>query len=386
MLLSKKIYNSEVLIINLLIVGFFLLPNLGEILPFLFIFFLYDIKNYKFNYSVIIYLFLLFSFCLYVFIADWQKGAGIEVIGRLLYPILFFLVGFIFFKKYGEILSANLKLNSAISFFVFCVLSISYTLLNFGSYSDFSVDNGRVVYEYITGVKYSNTLINGFLCSSMVLFPLYILKDNTLSKGKNIFIFSISVISIYMGILLGNRSTFVILLFVFLLLILTSKFNLWKLSLIILGSVLYYLLYFSNSTLGKRMSSDDGLDNSRLRNWLEGIDIIAKNPLLGSDLRTKDVFAHNLFLDIAIPYGIFPMLILFFMYFLAISIFIKFVFIKRKTFFSLYFMSLFIGINLIFFIEPAYQGLFKLFCFYCLILGMGFSYFSKKEKISSVKI
>lgn len=386
MFLSKKIYKSEELIINFLIVGFFLVPIWGEILPFVFIFFLYNIKNYKFNYYSFIYLFILFYFCLYVFIANLQKGAGIEVVGRLIYPILFFLIGFIFFKKYGEISSANLKLNSAVSFFVFCILSVSYTVLNYGSYSDFSGDNGRVIYEYITGVKYSNTLINGFLCSSMVLLPLYMLKNNTLSKGKNIFIFFISIISIYVGILLGNRSTFVILLFVFLFLILIEKFNFWKLSIIVLGSILYYLVYFSNSTLGKRMNSDEGLDNSRLRNWLEGVDIIVKNPLLGSDLRTKDVFAHNLFLDVAIPYGVFPMFILFIMYFFSIYIFIKFLFLKRKNFFSLYFMSLFIAINLIFMIEPAYQGLFKLFCFYCLIMGMGFSYFSKREKDLSVKI
>ncbi len=359
---------------------FFLIPVVGEILPFLFLFFIYSIKKYKLNAVMVLYIIILIFFSLYVSVVDIIKGAGIEVFGKLLYPILFFLVGVIFYDKYGREASANLKLNCSLSLLFFCILSMIHTLWNYGSYSDFTVNNGRVIYEFITNVKYSNTAINGFLSGSMVLFPLFMVKNNGLSKSKNFIVLLMGIISIYIGITLGNRSTFIMVFGVFILLIFICKFDWMKFIPLVALVAIYYLIFFNETILGKRMESDDGLDNSRLRNWIEGFEIIKQNFLIGSDLRTSDVFAHNFILDIAIPYGFFPALLLFLMLLLGLGLFTKFIFLRKKNFFSVYFVALFFGIFVIFLIEPVYQGLFKLYCFYSLIIGMGFSYFSKLDK------
>ncbi len=376
----KLILNNELLIINLLIVSFFLIPFVGDFLPFILIFFVYSIRNYKLNYSVIFYAFFLIAFSFIIFLIDVINNSGIEVIGRFIYPILFFLLGFVFYRKYGEKYSANLKLKSALALLLFCFFSVIYTQIKYGEYSDFTIENGRVVYEYLTDVKYSNTLINGYLSLSMVLLPIYLLRDNDLAKNKNIQIFIMSIVSVYLGVMLGNRSTFIIFICVLFTLLFIKKINWFKLIFLSAILLIYYFTSYNNSIMGKRMESDEGLDNSRLRNWGEGLEIIKNNPLVGSSIKTKDVFAHNFLLDIAIPYGVIPALILMILFIMGFMIFFKFLFLKNKSFFVLYFIVIFVGINVIFLIEPAYQGLFKLFCFYCLMIGMGFSYFSETKK------
>lgn len=358
-------------LIVVFLVFFIMSWGLDDIAPFFLIFFIF--KFYEKNNSLLFYLFLILLFYLHAYILyiDLSNGFKFESIGKFLYAIIFFITGYISAKKFNLKKISQLILLNSYLMTIFCLFSFLYTVNLYGFYNEFTTVNGRVIYGYLSDKIYSNTLIGGYLSISIASIAILFAKKNELSFNESILVFIFSLSSIILGMVLGNRSTiFIVLLALFFVLIFKKIYKI-KLLIIFIVSAFLIFLYKDSILLLNRLKTDDGMDNSRYRNWMEGIEIIKRDFLGGSGLQTSNGFAHNLWLDIAIPYGVFPTLILIAMNLISWFVWIKIITFKKNSLFSLIYLVAIVGINLVFLIEPIYQGLFKLYCFYIFLIGVG---------------
>lgn len=376
-------FDKEFIFLNIIIFIFCLIGGgLDDIAPFFLLFFIWIFKVKKYSYLFVFQLLILFFSSIYIFVLELFRDFKIEYIGKLLYPIIFYYTGYVFVNKYKTVTYKILIFNISISLLLFCLLSMLYTVYLYGPYTEFYLTQGRILYGYLSDKIYSATLINGYLSLAMSMISIIFIKDIKLTKLEIFYILIAFTIAVYLGMSMANRSTLLLVLFP---MIITLLFCFNQLNKIIFFtfsflSILVVSYYSNNILLFQRLASDDGLDDSRTVNWLSGLNIISENPIGGSGLRTQSIFAHNFWIDLGISYGLMVMILFIIFTLLNSIIFIKFLLINKKNFFVLSFLLMFISINIIFLIEPVYQGLFKIYCLYCLLIGMGTAYLLKIDQ------
>lgn len=359
--------------------GFFGLENF---VPLLFIFYIYIFYEDKISKVFLLNIFLLFFFSLFYLLDSYylDKEDLYIMIGKFVYPSIFFLLGYYSSLK-KNINEEYLLFYSALGLLLFSVLSYFYSTFIFGSYANvLERGEGRIVYSFWDNSPYAATLINGYLAFFISLIFYYIINFN------NDRFFYIKIIlscsALYVGYSLGNRTTLLIVLISFLIfMILSIKEKIvirWKtlIALIIFSSI-FLLQSFSESLFSNRVEDLSATDDPRLRTWSEGISIISKN-FLGSLDETSVGFAHNLWIDVGIGGGVIPLLLL--IVFSSIN-FLMIIFILingKKSRLDYFLIFSFIAFFITFMLEPIYQGLFKLFCLYCLFVGILVRNFEKK--------
>ncbi len=367
------------IILFLFFFGFF---GLEDFLPIFLAF--YVLLFFKKNISklfLVNFLFL-FSFSLFYFLNSvfLQKEDVYTLIGKLVYPSLFLLLGY-FSASQERIKVEYIVMVPALGLLLFAIISYFYSLVFYGSYVDIlNRGEGRVVYSFWDNSPYAATLINGYLSIFISLFFFYMLKlNNKVDFNFNMFF---SLMAVYVGFSLGNRTSILILLvsfLIFLFIVIKERVQIkwyYLISLVVFSSI-FLMKNFSESILGKRGDELQVAEDPRLKAWGEGIDLLVHN-FLGSMGQTSVGYAHNLWIDVGINAGFIPFLILIIFSLINLSMIVFLCIsqgIKNIDYILIFSFSAFF---ITFMLEPIYQGLFKFFCLYCLFVGVFLRTFDKK--------
>lgn len=375
--------NFERFILVLLFIFCFNIGGFDQAIPLLFVPYLF-VNKVKIDKNFILTSYILFGAVISYAIPQIYQGTDIKLFGKVFFPLIFLYLGYIFGKNKNKNDLVKIMIVPAVSFFIFCFLIYEYNTFKYGSYTNFTNENGRVIHSFLNDQIYAVTSINGYLCIMMSFISLIFFKIEKLKYINVLYIFSL--LSIYEGMSLANRSTVPIVLIPMIITIIFNfrKVMLIKLGLFIFTSLSILIFYSEKILLLERLKSDDGLENSRAYAWKQGWDIFINNPIGGSTIKPDYGFAHNLWLDIGLDAGWIATILFFIFSVLSLIVLIKFIIKKEKNIFELLFILNIIAINIIFLIEPVYQGLFKLFCIYCLYIGIGLSYMSGKINKSLV--
>lgn len=374
-----------VTLIITLFIFFFGCFGLEDFIPVILIFYIYVFYERKISKIFLLNIFILFFFSLFYFLNSYYLGQEdlYAIIGKLAYPSIFLLLGYYSSLK-EEINEEYVFFYSALGLLLFSILSYFYSTIVFGSYANIlERGEGRILYSFWDNSPYAATLINGYLAIFISLLFYYIINFN---NDRFFYIKTIlSCSALYIGFSLGNRTALLIASISFLTFIIFSikekiKIRWNVLILLIVSSSIFLLKNFSESLFSNRVEDLSATDDPRMRAWSEGISIISNN-FLGSIDKTSVGFAHNLWIDVGIGGGIVPFLLLIMLSLINFLMIIFLVIYKKKSKIDYLLIYSFIAFFVTFMLEPIFQGLFKLFCLYCLFVGILVYNFEKKVSI-----
>ena len=268
------------------------------------------------------------------------------------------------------------------------IFSINPFLSNAVSILEFGYMNSRDVSLLVSGLvdrQLSATVMGSFFLMNMSFFPFVFIytNDKTERRIKYILIalFVIGLIAV------TNVSTRTGLLISVISWLCAIFFNKTSTVFKILGNTILLLLtialfIFLSGSLNKILETDlysrfindeeDSLLNSRSNIWEEAFKIIfqtSDDNYIDKQLDIAD-YAHNLWLDVALKAGNYPLLIL-------LIITIKYLITLGKILvmklYTPFFRILLVGITVAFYstfmVEPIMDGYFTLFCLYCFFFG-----------------
>ena len=374
-----------VTLIITLFIFFFGFFGLEDFVPVILIFYIYVFYERKISKIFLLNIFILFFFSLFYFLNSYYLGQEdlYAIIGKFAYPSIFLLLGYYSSLK-EEINEEYVFFYSALGLLLFSILSYFYSTIVFGSYANvLERGGGRILYSFWDNSPYAATLINGYLAIFISLLFYYIINFN---NDRFFYIKTIlSCSALYIGFSLGNRTALLIASISFLTFIIFSvkekiKIRWNVLILLIVSSSVFLLKNFSESLFSNRVEDLSATDDPRMRAWSEGISIISNN-FLGSIDKTSVGFAHNLWIDVGIGGGIVPFLLLIMFSLINFLMIIFLVIYKEKSKIDYLLIYSFIAFFITFMLEPIFQGLFKLFCLYCLFVGILVHNFEKKVSI-----
>jgi hypothetical protein len=296
-----------------------------------------------------------------------------------IFPGFFYLFGKILInKKISKKQIILLLVILGVSFSLTSVISVVLNLLNGG----FAQTN-RLIPVFWTGAYVKATGLSGYLTYNMLILGIIISSQkiyNWLTKGILILIYIISLLCIFR---LGSRTGIVLtsLTLVFAIVIVLLKqstvknlkflFRLAVIGILIFNFVPLDLNADYLSTLGHRLqdpyASSSSSAGGRTKLWQNAIDNFIKYPL-GWEARR---YSHNVWLDVAKVGGIIPFILLIIFNFRNLyNLKTIFKFPKNNLEINVAFTLFTIGPLIYFFVEPALEGSFFVFTFFCLIQGI----------------
>lgn len=309
-----------------------------------------------------------------------------SLIGRALYPIVFFVVGYCIFDFNGKEKIPAFFIIIPCSLSAYGLLSYIHTVDKYGSIEDavFTLQ-ARAVEGFWESNVISATGLNSYFALTIALFPIFLNKPSKIGLNKIYYfmlLFSF-IASVFVSMVMANRTAFLVLIFSFLMyFIFVCKFrvNLYSLLKLIIFMIFLAFLYMLNflnvkffiesSAIYSRFTESDNADDPRLKAWADGLKSVLDNPW-GGHLANIDVgYAHNLWIDIAVDGGVGPAFLMIFITFLSVYSIFNFFSIKNSDrLIKIIFTGFFSSLLVVFMIEPVMQGLFKIFLIYLLILG-----------------
>ena len=333
-----------------------------------------NILNFDKRFSYLyIFLFSLF-YCIFSF-SNNTLDTG-DFFYYLLYPTLFYLIGFYVFKKLSYL---N---HLAFYFLIISVQSLFFIIPIFRdifSGTLISAERRFIIGDYELAV----TLVGvSFGILSSGLFMIFTKPENKiLKKFQKLFVIQ-GFFGVLGSVFFVNRSVIVIVFINFLFIIILNlyflqfKRTLKYLLISFLMFVFFLLTPYSNSIikayeareLNESAANSFQSGGGRLDRWLDGIDNIIFNPFGGGD--SEYFFAHNLWIDVGKVAGIIPLFLLIFITIRAMISLYKLILNKKiSMFYKTYFTSLFLSFLLTCFIEPITQGAFQHFLLFMLMCG-----------------
>ncbi|WKA53992.1 O-antigen ligase family protein [Planococcus shixiaomingii] len=344
----------------------------------------------KFTRLFFLNVFVLLSFSLvYVLILHLNSNVtlGFKIM-YLFYPTTLFLLGHMLigndvdYKKVFKMIFVMI-----ISFAFFAALSFLNTFLIYGNYDNSMIAlKGRYVVSIWDNSLVTATGLNTYLSLSLSLLGLVFLNSNKIEKASLIKISSVClfIMCIYISFVAGNRTSIVLAIVSFIIVILFSdKLNTKKIRSII---TVVFLLAFSkiafaanwfdlqtklqSSNLYLRFKEVSLMEDPRIEVWKNSLKEILKNPIDTREISLDLNFAHNMWLDVGIVGGVMPLILL--SVFTIISLFIMITFLKSNHPVMLkgMILGLFTAFYLQFFVEPIFQGWFTFFNVFCFIVGI----------------
>lgn len=362
--------------------------GIGELFPLLAIPYVIRIlARTKFNRGFLCSLLILGFFSVFYGLLSFYYGyySAVGLIGRVVYPIIFMVLGY---DLIGESIdyrrAERLLFSFIIGLTLYAVFSFAKSIYLYGS-----VDNmryalgGRNVLNLWSEGLISATALTAYLSFSLSSVSLLFIKETPKNKRMILLIlFAASVYTIFQtssrtGIMIVAVSSLTTTLF-------SEKISkskirrvaLYLVSLISL-SFLYNLNFLDiknsvqNTYLYRRMELSS-LETSRSDAWKTVWSNMMKYPLGGKGSHLEAGFAHNLWLDVAHEGGIYPFLLLVSFTLIAGMAIVKFLRNNHPFNFKAIVVSMLTAFGIIFMLEPVLQGLTLYFMFFCFFVGMVF--------------
>lgn len=312
---------------------------------------------------------------------------------NMFYPAASIFVGYLFlppaFYIAGQILIDKLERSNQLyrilllsAFFLSLIPFISNVndVINYGFMKRLNVTLPWNAEENIT----SATLIAGYLSLNISIIPiLFISGLNWDEKRYKIYSLFLILMGLFSIINMARRTSLVIIIITLTLftLLVKNKKATWF-YLVVFFTILIYVYsvnkwnvrtFFEDSIFFKRITGAiDVRGDTRINIWSAAINHIWKNPFGNYEVfSTKIGYAHNLWLDVAGKAGIIPVLFLllhtFYNIFNSAKVILNKAYPDLLRFILLGFSTAFL---VTFFVEPVMEGLFNLFCVFCLFSGM----------------
>lgn len=302
------------------------------------------------------------------------------ILRYILFPLTMLIVGYMLVKKNHKKVTFYL-LIIIVSNVLFGFLSVMYSQNLYGEV--------RPEYRVVVDVwdqTITSTLLNASLSFGLVLLPLIFLNDKLQKNNIKIRIISVIcfVLSFYSIMKLGNRTGFALIIVAIVLsFFFTTKLNasaIVKGLLVMLFVAFSQFMYFKNalnirtnwesSLLFSRLNSSSPLDDPRIDAWKKAFMGVFKNPIGGREADIGLNYAHNMWLDIGLDSGVFPLI--FIVLFTLFGVGSLFSLLKNKAplMVKRLFLLLFVAFLLIMCFEPVMTGVFSFFVSYCFVVGM----------------
>lgn len=367
----------------------------GKFIPILLIpYCLMYLFNERFSKTFMITLFILLSFTVSYSIMLLHYGYFTipTVLGRLIFPIILFIIGNKLSKNdIHDKKTTGYLISITVASALYGFLSLIKSMIMYGNIDVMIKElEGRFVINLWNNGLTVATGLNSYLSLGLSLLPLFFLGSNNSNNFKAnsfkiyIFCFIAFSSSFYTMLSLGNRTGFLIVLISFIIVILfVDKFNMkkvFRLLIISLLTMLSYIIYsintlgikenLQNSFIYNRFISGSIMQDPRTDAWKTTLFGIFKSPLGGRETDIKINFAHNLWLDVGYDAGIIPFSLI--VLFTLVSLYSLIVFIKSETTTLLkgLVLALYTAFFITFMVEPILQGLIIYFTLFCFVLGV----------------
>lgn len=389
---KEKIKHKDILWVVLIAVFCMNFMNVGLYVPLLispviFLIMLQEKLSYRFiaTFTVLLITFLTYSSLtlMYGFI---EVGTAIRYI---LIPITMLSLGYHLVRN---------DVNFKKTYLYLFTLIISFTLYGFFDYlktinvygtldAAMLVFGGRVLLNVWDGTPVSATAINMTLSLGLSLLSLIFISSRempTKMVTKGLLIFSF-LVSAFITIQLGNRTSLVIIIVCLLVSVLFSrKLSMKKIKNFILtaivfsiGSTLYFLNFLGLKTIGEnsllltRFTQMNLTDDPRKDGWITAFFGLFEYPLGGRETIIPGLkYAHNMWLDMGTDAGFLSFFLMIFFSLLTLAAIVKFVRSCQSILMKSLVIALYTAFNLTFFIEPVIQGSFTYFIIFCFFIGM----------------
>jgi hypothetical protein len=350
------------------------------------------------------FLILLYSL-LYFFLnkitLSFEETGYVGLIQQNLLPFLFYIMGKYLNRNYDDPIQ-----KSYIVVIVAFIFSINPFLSNLVSIIEFGYMSSRDVSLLVSGLvdrQLSATNMASFFLMNMSFFPFVLINTNNKNERniKNMLIglfviglIAVSNVSTRTGILISVISWLCALFF-------NKASSAFK----ILGRSFLYLLIialfiFLSGSLEKILSTDlysrftedddNSLLNSRSNIWEEAFKIIFQTSDDNFIDKQMDIaeYAHNLWLDVALKAGNYPLIILLIITIKYLITLGKILTMKLYTpFFRILMVCITVAFYSTFMVEPIMDGYFTLFCLYCFFFGfIDINYTIDNSKIPTTKL
>ncbi|WP_428909806.1 O-antigen ligase family protein [Niallia sp. Krafla_26] len=344
----------------------------------------------KFSKTFYLTAFILFGFFMTysIFLYIYQYSSNISILGKLLYPTMFFIIGNFLVEEDLDYKKTYRSLYTIIiAFTIYGVLSTLKATLIYGNGSVTARETiGRIGVDIWTNNFISATALNSSLAFGLSLLAILFIKDKYLLNSNKIKLISFVCFfaSTYALIQLGNRTgIIIIILSFFITLLFSDKLNKRKLVSILLVMLTFIILSFlynintfgiksivENSYIFNRFKETNLEEDPRVAAWKATFIGLFENPMGGKETYTPLFSAHNLWLDVGYEAGLIPFTLL--VAFTLISL-ISVITVIRLDFPPLLkglIVALYSSFIATFFVEPVLIGLNEYFTIFCLILGI----------------
>lgn len=367
------------------------LLDIGWYAPLIFSPFLiaYLLKG-KFSYSFITPLLLLICFnILYaLFLYEYHYNTFTSIIGKVLYPIYFFVIGYMvvkgdeqnqYKKTYGYLLTL------IISNVLFGVLCLIKTISLYGNMEIARFMAGRVVINIWGSNPIAATILNMSLAFGLSLLHSIFLSHKNIRHGKLIKLTVILsfIASVYCVVQLGNRTGILIIVcsyvVAFLLANKTGRRFGSVLFMIILGFFIKFLYNMNifgiesaikNTYFYARFLEQSLTEDPRISAWSIAFQGIFENPLGGKETKLPLISAHNMWLDVGYEAGIFPFLLLVVFTVVSIKTLVVFINLNHPIMLKSIIIGLYTSFFITFFMEPVLMGGVFYFTMFCFVFGI----------------
>lgn len=298
--------NIKISIFFIIIIAFFISIDVYYYVPLLFILPLtLPIKTFKLSKKVTIYTLLIIVFLL-LFLFNIDELRLNQPIFSILKYILLILLA-LFLSGFSDTRYISIFLSSLC---IFILLNAYITIIY--SYILFSTENMNVGYGFLLNP------IHGVYTPSPKVALQMLFSTATLTiffNTKNMLSFTIITIGLIFCLYIQSRTTFILLIFLFLLFVyktLKLSKNTFMLTLVISMTLIITLLLMNDTLilysqeLGESRVTSSILGSKRYLHWADGVEKLFLNPLgnFTTDPNIEKVyFFHNIVLDSARIYG-----------------------------------------------------------------------------------
>lgn len=332
---------------------------------------------------------------------SFEETGYVGFIQQCFLPFLFYILGKYLNRNYNDPIQ-----KSYIVIIITFIFSINPFLSNLVSIIEFGYMSSRDVSLLVSGLvdrQLAATLMGSFFLMNMSFFPFIFINTNDRNernvKHMLIGLFVIGLIAV------TNVSTRTGLLISVISWLCAIFFNKAKTAFKILGNTFLLILIIAlfivlSGALDKILATDlysrfindeeDSLLTSRSNIWEEAFKIIfqtSDDNFIDKQLDIAE-YAHNLWLDVALKAGNYPLVILLIITIKYLITLGKILTMKLYTpFFRILMVCITVAFYSTFMVEPIMDGYFTLFCLFCFFFGfIDINYTIDNSKISSTKL
>lgn len=361
--------------------------GIGDIFPLIvFPYILYVIATSKFSKSFMFSLIMLacFSLMYALLIYYYNYSPIVGVIGRLVYPTLFLLLGYKLIDNkinYKKIINFLFVIIIGLTLYGF--LSLMKSLSLYGSMEGMMATfGGRNVLNLWGDGFISATALTAYLSFSLAFLPLLFIKG--FGKPEKMLMFILFLMSIYTINQTSSRTGILIIVFSVITVILFSdRISGKKVTRIFGGTLGFFLVAFlyslnifnvksniTNTYLYQRILNTNIGNDSRVMAWETVLSNIFTYPLGGRGVSLRHGYAHNLWLDVGYDAGLIPLVFL--MIFTIGSLFsvAKLLKSNHPIYVKALVISMLTAFFVIFMFEPVLQGITVYFMVFCFFIGV----------------